>query len=126
MKKKPFLSLFTKTPSHQRFQYQPRYYDPKKEELDERVKRIQQQLAQERGEVVAHQSDMADYRSRIAGSMQAARKRSASKEGGVVIVRLAILLFLALIIMAYLTWGNSALYLLIGFVPLYLWMRFRS
>lgn len=34
---------FTKTPKPQRFQYKTRYYDPEKEELQERLKRIEQQ-----------------------------------------------------------------------------------
>ncbi|MTB51636.1 hypothetical protein [Lewinella sp. W8] len=35
-----FLRLF-KPPSHQRFNYKPRYWDPKKEEAEERRKRIE-------------------------------------------------------------------------------------
>jgi Flp pilus assembly protein TadB len=126
MKKKPFLSLFAKTPAHQRFQFQPRYFDPQKEELDNRVERIKNQLAKERGEVAETTDNPSDYRSRMVGAIQAARKRNSKKGGQVVIVRLAILLFLTLIIMAFITWGNQALYLLIGIIPIYLWMRFKS
>ncbi len=32
---------FFKAPKPQRFDYKPRYYDPRKEQLEERVKRIQ-------------------------------------------------------------------------------------
>ncbi|NJN41989.1 MAG: hypothetical protein HC811_06980 [Flammeovirgaceae bacterium] len=40
-----FFSLFTKTPVHQRFQYNPRYFDPKKEEMKEREERIMRELS---------------------------------------------------------------------------------
>lgn len=35
-----FLRFF-KVPKHQQFEYKPRYWDPKKEELQERLKRIE-------------------------------------------------------------------------------------
>ncbi|MGB3546234.1 MAG: hypothetical protein WBA17_04630 [Saprospiraceae bacterium] len=38
------MALFSvfRLPSHQRFSYKPRYWDPKKEELDERLDRLRQ------------------------------------------------------------------------------------
>jgi hypothetical protein len=33
---------FFKIPKHQQYDYKPRYWDPRKEELEERLKRIQQ------------------------------------------------------------------------------------
>lgn len=39
-------SIF-KQPRHQRFEYQPRYYDPVKEELDARVKQIKAENQEE-------------------------------------------------------------------------------
>ena len=42
------LSIF-KTTSHQRFEIKPRYYDPIKEEIEERTSRIQRELDAENG-----------------------------------------------------------------------------
>jgi len=118
-----FISLFTKAPQHQRFNYTPRFYDPRKEEMEERERRIREELALEKNENV----NPAGYRSRIAGSFQAARKRSKpSGEKNAVMLRLAVLLFLTLFIMAFLTWGKVALYSFFAFVPFYLYLKFKK
>ena len=36
------LLRFFKTPKHQRYEYKPRYWDPQKEELQERLERVKQ------------------------------------------------------------------------------------
>ncbi|MBL7874526.1 MAG: hypothetical protein JNL53_02615 [Cyclobacteriaceae bacterium] len=117
------LSLFTKAPQHQRFRYNPRFYDPVKEELKEREDRIKSELERERGEV---RQEPGDYRSRIAGSFQAARKRSKpTTDTSATLIRLGILLFLTVLIVAYLEWGRPALYLLFLFVPFYFYLKFK-
>jgi hypothetical protein len=117
------ISLFTKAPTHQRFTYRPRYYDPSKDEMLERENRIRKEIERERG--ISH-SD-AEYRSRIAGSFQAARKRSKpSAQTGEVVMRLAVLLFLTLLLIAFFQWGKSALYIGLAFVPVYLYLRFKG
>lgn len=117
------LSLFTKAPQHQRFRYNPRFYDPVKEELKEREDRIKSELERERGEV---RQEPGDYRSRIAGSFQAARKRSKpTTDTSATLIRLGILLFLTVLIVAYLEWGRTALYLLFLFVPFYFYLKFK-
>ncbi|HNP94440.1 MAG TPA: hypothetical protein PKJ63_02390 [Cyclobacteriaceae bacterium] len=119
-----FFSLFTKTPTHQRFNYTPRYYDPKKEEMAEREARIRRELKLEREK----EADLGDYRSRITGSFQAARKRS-KKSGDTLnssLLRLGILLFLVLFIIAYIQWGQIALYGLVLFVPFYFYLKFKK
>ena len=118
-----FFQLFTKTPSHQRFSYTPRYYDPKKEEMMERVERIKKEVEREQ----SGQYDN-DYRSRIAGSFQDARRRSKNSGGAISasLLRLGILLFLVLFIMAYLTWGRIALYSFFLFVPFYVYLKMKK
>ncbi len=117
------ISLFTKAPTHQRFTYRPRYYDPSKDEMLERENRIRKEIERERG---VSQPD-ADYRSRIAGSFQAARKRSKpSAQTGEVVMRLGVLLFMTLLIVAFLQWGKSALYIGLAFVPVYLYLKFKG
>jgi hypothetical protein len=117
------LSLFTKAPQHQRFKYSPRYYDPFKEELKERENRIKEELARERGE----QLDENKHRSRIAGSFQAARKRSKGGPGlSATMIRFGIILFMVVFFIAYLEFGRPALYSLFAVVPLYFYFRFKK
>ena len=117
-----FLSVFTKTPTHQRFNYTPRYYDPQKEEMKEREARIRRELKLEQ------EKGPGDYRSRISGSFQAARKRSKQSEGSLnaTLLRFGIILFLVLFIMAYLQWGKVALYGFALFIPFYLYLKLKK
>jgi hypothetical protein len=118
-----FLSLFNKTPQYQRFNYTPRFYDPQKEEMQERENRIKLELDRERGSVTESNGD---YRSRIAGSFQAARKRSKPGNGtNAIMLRLGVLLFLTIFIIAFLEWGKPALYSLFLFVPVYFYLKFK-
>lgn len=120
-----FVSLFTKTPDYKRFSYRPRFYDAKAEERKEREERMRRELERERGE--APESGI-DYRSRIAGSFQSARRRSNKDKGelNAVLLRSGLLLFLTLLAIAFLTWGKDVLYSLLIFVPVYFYLKFRK
>lgn len=119
-----FLSLFTKAPQHQRFQYKPRYYDAQKEEMEERESRIRTELARERGQAV---EEAGGHRSRIAGAFQAARRRSnPSQSGTTIMIRLGALLFISVFLIAFITWGKPVLYSLFLFIPVYFFLRFRN
>ncbi len=121
-----FLSLFTKAPQHQRFNYTPRYYDPKKEEMQEREQRIRKELEREKG-VAGSASEPGDYRSRITGAIHAARRRSKTKAApSAVLLRFGVLLFLVVFLMAYLTWGKPVIYSLFLFIPVYFYIKFRQ
>lgn len=120
-----FISLFTKAPQHKRFSYEPRFYDPKEEERRDREERIRREVARERGEEPAEETS--SYRNRIQGSFHSARRRS-NKSKEVLnenLIRLGILLFLTLELIAFFTWGKAALYGLALIVPVYLWIRLK-
>ncbi len=120
-----FASLFTKAPNYKRFSYEPRFYDQKAEERKEREDRIRQEIALERGQ----QSDETrDYRSRMTGAFQSARKRSQTSPATLQssLIRLGAFLFLTLFIMAFMTWGKVALYSFLLFVPVYIYLKFRK
>ncbi len=121
-----FLSVFTKAPKHQRFNYVPRFYDPSKGELEERENRIKLEISREKGEV--KQEDLTGHRRRIAGAFQQARKRSNPVSGGpsATMLRLGILLFLTIFIIAFLEFGRPVLYSLVLFVPFYFYLKFKS
>ena len=118
-----FISLFTKATQYQRFSYRPRFYDAKKEEMELRESRIKKELERESG----GEEDITQHRSRIAGSFQASRKRSKTTSSpNTAILRSAVLLFLVLFMMAFLTWGKAALYSLILVIPVYIYMKFKK
>jgi hypothetical protein len=117
------ISIFTKAPQHQKFNYRPRYYDPAKEEMQEREERIRKEIEREKG---VAQAD-GGYRTRIAGSFQAARKRSKpTAQTSTVIMRFGVLLFMVLVLIAFLQWGKPALYGAMVFIPVYLYMKFKG
>lgn len=123
-----FISLFTKTPNHKRFAYKPRYWDPEAEERKEREERIRAEIAREKGVNQGEVGADDDYRSRITGSFHASRKRSnkSSDELRTVLLRSGVLLFLVLFLMAFLTWGKDSLYVLLVFIPVYFYFRFKK
>ena len=115
-------SLFTKTPRHKRFSYMPRYYDPIEEEVREREERIRRELDLRKNE----QQDAGDYRQRISGSFQASRRRASPQtDPSASLIRILILLFLSMWVVAYLQFGGVAMYGLVLFVPFYLYLKFR-
>lgn len=120
-----FVSLFTKTPNYKRFSYEPRFYDQKAEERKEREDRIRQELAREQGQ---QNAETTDYRSRMTGAFHSARRRSQASQDTLRsnLIRLGVLLFLTLFIMAFITWGRPALYSLLVFVPVYLYFKFKK
>ena len=119
-----FFSIFTKAPQHQRFQFKPRYYDPQREEMQERENRIRIELAREQGNL---SDNSAIHRTRIAGAFQAARRRSnPSQSGQTVLIRLGALLFISVFLIAFITWGKVVLYSLFLFLPVYFFLRFRT
>ena len=115
-------SLFGRTPKHQKFSFEPRFYDPKKEEMQERENRIRQELENEKHKTVD------GYRSRIQGSFHSARKRAQATSSDLqsALIRTVVLLFLVVFIIAYLQWGNMALYGFLVFIPFYAWLKFRK
>lgn len=116
-----FPSLFGRTPSYHRFEYKPRYYDPQKEEREERDKRIRQELQLKQEKEIVNE----DYRSRMKGSFrQAMRRAKPSSETNAAMIRLAVLMFITLFLIAYLTWGYPALYSLLLAFPVWIYFRF--
>ncbi len=120
-----FISLFTKAPNHKRFTYEPRFYNPKEEERKEREERIRMEIAREKGMAVEATSDT---RSRMTGAFHSARRRSKSTKEtlNASLIRLGVLLFLTLMLIAYFTWGSVALYGMFVAVPVYIYIRLKQ
>ncbi len=119
--------IFTKTPSHKRFDYTPRFYDPREEELREREERIRQELNVQKEKEQVEES-AANDRSRIAGSFRAAKKTApVQRDPSAAILRLAILMLLTIGLIAFIEYGRAALYgVALVFIPFYLYLKFRK
>lgn len=109
-----------KTATYQRFHIEPRYYDPVKEDIQNRTARIKEELG------IQDEEFKPGYRSQIAGSFRKNMKHTPHKVGGsVVILRLTILIVLSMMILGFAYDMTQLFYLLLLFVPFYLWKRFR-
>jgi len=120
-----FISLFSKAPGNKQFSYKPRYWDQAAEERREREDRIRREVEREQG---ITPEGVGDYRSRITGTFQSARKRSNKSKSGLstVLLRSGMLLFMVLLLMAVLQWGRDALYMFLIFVPVYIYFKFKK
>ena len=120
-----FPQLFGKSPGYKRFSYEPRFYDQKAEERKEREDRIRQQIARESGE---QSIETSDYRSRMTGAFQSARRRSqvSPQTLNSSLIRLGVFLFLTIFLMAFMTWGKVTLYSLLLFIPVYAYLKFKK
>jgi hypothetical protein len=85
---------FFKLPGHKQFHYTPRYYDPEKEELEERIRQIKQEM----GVDVPADPNRSTIRR---GSFRTARQKAKVKAGRTSNIRLLVILAVLLLI-AYL------------------------
>ncbi|MEO0732060.1 MAG: hypothetical protein AAFZ52_04455 [Bacteroidota bacterium] len=92
-----FLRLF-KPPRHQQFSYKPRYWDPKKEEAEERRKRVEQ--LQEGGVDAMKTRISGGFRrgqgGKAAGAYRSARVKRSNSTLLIVLICLFVLAYLAL------------------------------
>ena len=110
------LPSFFKTPRNQKFTITPRYYDPIKEEIEERTSRIRREMMIEEGDDGIEGNF---YDSRLVGSFRQNRskvKRSAN------MMQMVIILLMVGGLVGFWFFGNIALYafVLISSVLLYL------
>jgi len=124
-----FPTLFTKIPSHKRFAYTPRHYDPLEEERKEREARIRAELSLDKDKEIADSADdVYGYRTRMMGSFRTAKKTvTVQRDPSATMLRLIILLLLAIGLIAFMEYGRVALYgLAFVVVPFYLYLKFRK
>jgi Flp pilus assembly protein TadB len=114
-------SLFTKTPKHKRFNFTPRHYDAMEEERKAREERIRSELQAEGKDIIIDDS----YRTRMAGSFRASKKTQGRQfDPSANLLRIIIITILVVWLIAYIQFGQPALYALLLIVPVYVWIRF--
>lgn len=91
---------FTKLPRNQKFDYKPRYYDPRKEELEERLKKIEESKS----------GDVEGIKNRIAGGF----KRRYETDGSLrrsQVVRSNLYLLGIIVVLGFITYMMLVVYL---------------
>lgn len=107
-----FPSLF-RLPRHQQFRIQPRYYDPVKEEIQERTERIREEM--EGKESGTYQPSKINF------------QRKSKSAPATSMLQLAIAAVLGLMVLGWLQFGNEVFYYLLWIiVPGYLLYRVKS
>lgn len=101
---------FVRLPRNTRFTIEPRYYDPVKEEIEERTARIKKEM--EGGEIGYDSSRISFKRKSIAAP-------------GTSFLQLLIAAGLGTTLIGWLIYGNQVFYLLWLVVPIYLYFRIR-
>lgn len=100
----------TKIPSHQKFKYEPRFYDPIKEEIAERTKRIKSQMN-------------GDFDSGYGSTIRQSFKRRSRENQQSNITQVLIILLLVGTFTGYFYYGNVAFYIIMVLAPLYILIK---
>jgi hypothetical protein len=105
-------SIF-RIPGHQRFEIQPRYYDPVKEDMEKRTNRIRQELKNEKNGSNAE-------------SIREAYKTRRNSNRSADLFQFLMILIVGLSIGGYLMYGANVYFALLLLVPLYIFLRRRK
>ena len=101
-------------PRNKRFNFEPRYYDPIKEDIEIRVAQIKSEMNRNDGEI---------YKSSISGSFR--RNIESNAKSTPALLQFIIFTLLLGSFVGWLFYGNLVLYILAAFVPVYLFLRLR-
>ena len=105
-----FPSLF-RLPSHQRFNIEPRYYDPIKEEIEERTERIKREQGNKASEFMPRRISF---------------ERRSRTELNTSFLQLLIAAILGVLLIGWLYFGNQVFNVLWLVLPAYLFFRLRG
>ncbi len=105
-------SLF-RMPQHKRFHFEPRYYDPVKEDIKNRMARIKSELSEEA---------LKTHRRTIHEGFQ----RRATQDRRVDMMQWLLIILMLGTIVGWIYFGNVAFYVFIVLFPLYIWLRTRK
>lgn len=103
----------TKIPRHRQFHFEPRYYDPVKEDIAERTKRIKAEL---------RKGQVHDYKQNISEAFS--RRMRKDRRAGV--TQWTFVVFFAAIFAGYFYFGSAMLYALLAIIPIYIIIKLRK
>jgi hypothetical protein len=105
-------SLF-RMPQHKRFNFEPHYYDPVKEDIKNRMARIRSELSEEA---------LKTQRRSIHEGFQ----RREKQDRRVDMMQWILIILMLGTILGWLYFGNVAFYIFLVLFPLYVWFRIRK
>ena len=107
------IPLLSRRVQNKRFHYEPRYYDPVKEDIKNRTARIAAELKLERS---------AGHRESIREVFKSVEKR----ERSISFMQILIMVLLLGTVFGWIYYGNTALYIFLVLFPLYIFLRTRK
>ncbi|MDH5475072.1 MAG: hypothetical protein OEX22_05215 [Cyclobacteriaceae bacterium] len=109
-----------KIPKHQRFNVEPRYYDPVKEDISQRTSRIKKELEASDNKETESENE---YKTQIAGSFSG---RIVKRDRSANFFQFLLIIVLTASSVGYLYFGDVALYLLGIFMLLFVYIKFKK
>ena len=114
------LPSLMKKAKYQRFEVIPRYYDPIKEDIENRTSRIKAELG-----LTEDDTDLG-YSSQISGSFRKNMKHATGNGmGQTMMLRLVIMIALVMFAGGFVYIGSDIFYLALLYIPFYLWKKFK-
>lgn len=113
------LPSLIRLPNNKKFTYEPRFYDPIKEEIDERTERI-------RREMESDASMTTQQRLKFKEEWKQASQRNDAEDKRSSISQMVFILLFSLTFVGYIFYGNNALYIGLILIPLYIFLRVRQ
>lgn len=105
-----------KLPKYKKFNFEPRYYDPVKEEIDMRSQKIKLDME-------AQRRAGTDDRAQFKAELEQVLNRRATEDRNSTIMQAVFVLLLLLIFTGYLFYGNNVIYGALILIPLYILYR---
>lgn len=105
-----------KLPKYNKFNFEPRYYDSVKEEIDMRTQRI-------KAEMDAQNAAGLNDRAQFKAEMEQAFKRRASENRSSSVMQIVFILLFSSIFVGYLFYGNNVVYAALILIPAYILYR---
>lgn len=102
-----------KTPRHNRFNFEPRHYDPVKEEIEEKIRAYKANKALNKSE-------------RNTSSISAAFSKRQRKNSTASAIQLIIAIVLMVTCVGWLFYGNQIFYSYLLLSPIYFYWRFKN
>ncbi|MGB3466244.1 MAG: hypothetical protein WBA74_13280 [Cyclobacteriaceae bacterium] len=109
-------------PKYKSFAYEPRHYDPIREEIKERTYRIKKEL--EAANKIDKTEDEKEFQRKYSSSISF--KRQESKSHKATLIQMAIAAILASLAVGWLFYGDRVLYSLLLIFPVYIYFRFKG
>jgi len=106
---------------YQQFHVEPRHYDPIKEDIANRTSRIKAELG-------LNEADDLDvgFSSQISGSFRKNMKHATGAVDQSSLIRLIIFIVLILFVSGFVYIGMEVFYLVLLYIPFYLWKKLRK